>query len=614
MKITQITFNGRGKTRVCYPDSDTFVERIRNDFGKAEVERFREYIHLNIGQFGTHNRWPGTYERIDRLPFYLPAATIRTDKEGNEQLKRFGGGLALTVNGLYTEEERNAVKRRAATLPATLAAFTGSSGCSVKIIVLALPQGGAVPATIEEAERFCQAAYPTAAALYSVLLGHDAFPAVSAREGQLLYAGFRQPLDPQPYYHPEAVPLRIDPTDCRQTLPERAAAEGDGAGEADIPRMVQFLSQRYDFRFNTLTCVSEWRNRQVGHQGWKRLDDHCFNSLLIDLQSEGMRIWDKDLTRYLRSSKVQRYDPVFSYLSGLEGKWDGTDHIARLAATVPTATRQWERWFRTWFLGMVAQWMGRDTRYGNSVAPLLISRQGCNKSTFCRRLLPPQFRDCFIDNLNLEEKKGVLIAMAQSLLINLDEFNAIPAKTQQGFLKNVLQLPVVKVKMPYARSIETLPRKASFIATTNLTDILADPSGSRRFIGIELTGRIDTDAPIQYDQLYAQAVALLRRGERYWFDEEQTQEVIAHNRQFQQLLPAEQYFNECFELTDDERKGQYYTTAAIYEAVRQVAGPSLRVGGVSHFGQFLANLEGIVRKRSKAGTQYLLISRKILVK
>lgn len=28
--------------------------------------------------------------------------------------------------------------------------------------------------------------------------------------------------------------------------------------------------------------------------------------------------------------------------------------------------------------------------------------------------------------------------MAQSLLINLDEFNAIPPRIQQGFLKNVI--------------------------------------------------------------------------------------------------------------------------------------------------------------------------------
>ena len=95
-----------------------------------------------------------------------------------------------------------------------------------------------------------------------------------------------------------------------------------------------------------------------------------------------------------------------------------------------------------------------------------------------------------------------------------------------------MQLPSVKVKLPYARSIETLPRRASFIATTNMTDILADPSGSRRFIGVELTAPIDVTTHINYDQLYAQAMDAIYKDERYWFDQQETAELIASNMCF----------------------------------------------------------------------------------
>lgn len=44
----------------------------------------------------------------------------------------------------------------------------------------------------------------------------------------------------------------------------------------------------------------------------------------------------------------------------------------------------------------------------------------------------------------LSEKRQVLQAMSQFLLINLDEFNQISPQVQQGFLKNLLQLPTVK--------------------------------------------------------------------------------------------------------------------------------------------------------------------------
>ena len=273
---------------------------------------------------------------------------------------------------------------------------------------------------------------------------------------------------------------------------------------------------------------------------------------------------------------------------------------------VPTNCPQWKKWFRKWFLSMVAQWIGKDRRYGNSVAPLLISPQGYNKSTFCRRILPPQFKQTYIDNLDIAEKKTTLIAMAQSLLINLDEFNAIPPRIQQGFLKNVMQLPTLKVKLPYARSIAEIPRRASFIATTNMTDILADPSGCRRFIGIELSAPIIVDQPVNYEQLYAQAMHAIANGERYWFEYDENEEIIEHNRQYQLLSPAEQYFRLCFAVTQDESEGQYMTTAAISNKIKSMAGSSLGVRGISKFGQFLANLDGIVRKRTKVGTMYLV--------
>lgn len=37
-----------------------------------------------------------------------------------------------------------------------------------------------------------------------------------------------------------------------------------------------------------------------------------------------------------------------------------------------------------------------------------------------------------------------MLAMSQQLLINLDEFNQISPRVQQGFLKNVIQLPSIK--------------------------------------------------------------------------------------------------------------------------------------------------------------------------
>ena len=66
-------------------------------------------------------------------------------------------------------------------------------------------------------------------------------------------------------------------------------------------------------------------------------------------------------------------------------------------------------------------------------------------------------------------------------------------------------------------------RYASFIGTSNQKDLLTDPSGSRRFICIEVTAPINTNVTINYRQLYAQAMEAIYKGERYWLDDEDEQ-------------------------------------------------------------------------------------------
>ena len=92
-------------------------------------------------------------------------------------------------------------------------------------------------------------------------------------------------------------------------------------------------------------------------------------------------------------------------------------------------------------------------------------------------------------------------------------------------------------------------RYASFIATSNHKDLLTDPSGSRRFICIEVKV-IDTSRPIDYDQLYAQAMHELAHGERYWFNDADEYVMTEANREFQQYSPEEQFLFRYFRMAE----------------------------------------------------------------
>ena len=379
-------------------------------------------------------------------------------------------------------------------------------------------------------------------------------------------------------------------------------------GRADILQMKAYLLSRYQFRYNAVMKYTEFRPNNSWVGDFQPVDSRMLRSMTIDVQLADIHVTINDVKNFLGSSYIPSYNPIETFLYDCAGKWDGKDRIRALARTVPTHNKHWEDWFYTWFLGMVDQWRGVYRRqYGNSTMPLLISKQGFNKSTFCRRLVPPLLSWGYNDNLILSEKRQVLQGMAQFLLINLDEFNQISPQVQQGFLKNLLQLPSVKIKPPYGSHVEEFPRLASFIATSNMTDILSDPSGSRRFLGVELTGPIDVSQRINYEQLYAQAMQALEGGERSYFNAVENAEIMRSNLQFQQVSVAKQCFLEVFEPTDDVEKGEYMTAASIFDVLKQKFGSSLQVSSLSNFGRELQNIEGLENKRTRFGTEYLVV-------
>jgi len=381
----------------------------------------------------------------------------------------------------------------------------------------------------------------------------------------------------------------------------------DGIG-LQTRRLIALLNTRYVFRYNTVLGYTEYRPNNTWVQDWVPCDEKAINGLTIEARLAGHDARDKDVRRYVQSNMIRPSDPIIDYLANVSDKWDGvTDHIGMMARTVPCDIPQWETWFRKWFVSMVAQWMLPNQDYGNSVVPMLISPQGDGKTTFCRMLLPKELRWGFLENLDVSEKRQTLQAMHNYLLINLDEFNQISPKLQEGFLKNVIQLPSVKIKRPYGKHTEEFRRYASFIATTNEVNILADPTGSRRFICVPLTAPVHTDYKPNYEALYGQAYYIVRHHKmQWWFSNEEVQQIMEHNRQFTVLPPAIQYFNEYFEAVDDESKGEWLAPTAIYDILRAKAGSSLQAIGVASFGRYLWNMPGLKHRRIGSSKQYLV--------
>ena len=113
--------------------------------------------------------------------------------------------------------------------------------------------------------------------------------------------------------------------------------------------------------------------------------------------------------------------------------------------------------------------------------------------------------------------------------------------TQEQLLFSRLLLEIPVVFSDQRLFLRSKPKTfTTFIATSNNYDLLTDPTGSRRFICVEVKGRIDYAQPIDYDQLYAEAKELLRRGERGIATQVTARALIrqtgVHNRFLQDML------------------------------------------------------------------------------
>ena len=295
-----------------------------------------------------------------------------------------------------------------------------------------------------------------------------------------------------------------------------------------------FLTSNYDLRKNVMRGVAEYRVRTGHGFGFRDLTTEARNSITINALSQGIKCWDKDIMRYVNSNDIPLYYPMDDFLEHLP-KWDGKDRVEALARRVKTDYEDWPHLFHIWMRSMVAMWEGKGQLTGNALVPLLIGRQGCGKTSFCRILLPWDQREYYNDRINFKNEHDLNLGLTSFALINLDEFDKITQR-QQVVLKYLVSTSDVKYRPPYGTAYSSHRRYASFIGTTNEPMPLTDPTGSRRFVCVTVEGDIDFETPVEYEQLYAQLkYEVEEQRERYFLTKEEEAALMQHNLRYQQV-------------------------------------------------------------------------------
>lgn len=394
-----------------------------------------------------------------------------------------------------------------------------------------------------------------------------------------------------------------------------AYALGKGFGERPaipaaqrlIIRLEEFMARRYEIRRNRIKKVVEYRERAALFFPFRAVTEEGLNTISMQAHHEGLEVWDRDVRRYIHSNRIATYDPIDDYLDHLP-VWDGGDHIRMLARSLPTENPHWENCFYRWFLGMVAQWKGVNRMHGNCIVPLLTGPQSAGKSTWCKQILPPELSDYYAESLDLSSRRNAELSLSRFALINLDEFDAIPAG-KHPLLKHLLQLPEVSIRRAHQSHVETLPRYASFIGTCNPMDVLTDPTGSRRYLAVEVSARIDLEQSIDYPQLYAQAIAALRQEERYWLDTEEEKQITQYNENFSRRSIEEQLLIRYYRpATLEEPHGEWLSAIEIMEDLQKRGRFKPTISGSIHFGRLLKK-HHFPRRHTDKGNLYHIIRR-----
>ena len=188
------------------------------------------------------------------------------------------------------------------------------------------------------------------------------------------------------------------------------------------------------------------------------------------------------------------------------------------------------------------------------MVPMLIGEQGYLKTQFCNHILPKSMREYYMKDIKMDNAEQVERVLGRMWLVNIDEYDS-KTQSEQAKIKRLLTEKDVQTRRMRSEQYTLTPRLCSFIATTNDVTPLPSGDGTRRYLCIEVTGKVDMSGRIPYKQMFAQAVAELRDPDCiYWFTSDDEREIQQHNQRYQDVQPVEQLLSTIFVPTPERKR------------------------------------------------------------
>ena len=408
--------------------------------------------------------------------------------------------------------------------------------------------------------------------------------------------------------------------------------KGESYGKKPSMKMLkQWLSMRYEFHRNEVTGYYEVCSRDVlkgKFHRWTRMDDNIENSLWIEMEEDGLQTLLPRLHSLINSDFSEKYNPLLDYLTALPA-WDGkTDYIQMLADRIHIADtdgahhtqEDFRYFFKKWFVAMVVTWV-TDTVVGQTIL-IFVGKGGLFKTTFFDKLLPRVLHDYFINESTASyTDKDFMEAMASKALMCLDEFETAFGKNLSAFKSCVTKL-FFSIRRPYDKYRTELPHRAAMCGTSNSVQIISEEE-NRRY-SPWLIESIDSpiDHPIDYQHVYAQAVALGKEvmerqrkhedGWVFWLTTEDIEVMREHNKMFMISNYMEDQILRYYRVPGKDVEARYIKFRYSSEILERIGGcPALsRYIYQQNLASTLLRL-GFERKRRSKGMGWFVIEKEV---
>lgn len=287
----------------------------------------------------------------------------------------------------------------------------------------------------------------------------------------------------------------------------------------------------YSFRMNDLDDTVECNGEPLTDATVARIKSH-----LRDHGIDTVNIAEEAWTAY---ASVNRYHPIRDYLAGLE--WDGIDHLGRLLGFFEDSERTashpcpvFGTYLKHWQIGAVAKVLDPGTHNQNAML-VLEGAQGVGKSHFAA-WLAGAVPDYYIESAIHPDNKDNRLALANRWIWEVLELSSTTRRADVDALKGFITTAWVSERKAYGHYPIRKPAIASFLGTVNMgsTGFLVDETGSRRFYTVTVT-KIDHgySTAVCVNQLWAQAVALWRKGETWRLSKAMTAKQTELNHRYE---------------------------------------------------------------------------------